>query len=106
MRRGEIWWAGLSAPAGRHPVLLMTRDDVLQVRAMVTVIPITSTMRGLAAEVKLGPADGLPKRCVANTDNIITISKQLLTDRITSLSDGKMIEVFLALKYALGFAAL
>jgi mRNA-degrading endonuclease toxin of MazEF toxin-antitoxin module len=27
MRRGEVWWADLPAPAGKRPVVLLSRND-------------------------------------------------------------------------------
>lgn len=40
MRRGEVWWADLLPPAGRRPVLIITRDSAITVRDTVTVVPI------------------------------------------------------------------
>jgi len=47
MRRGEIWWAELSLPIGRRPVLLLSRDEAYAVRNAVTVAKVTSTIRGI-----------------------------------------------------------
>lgn len=45
MRRGELWLAQV----GRTPrrVVVVTRDEVLEVRLKVTVADITTTVRGL-----------------------------------------------------------
>jgi hypothetical protein len=43
MRRGEVWWAQLPSPAGRRPVVLLSRDTAYRVRSAVTVAPVTRT---------------------------------------------------------------
>jgi mRNA interferase MazF len=101
VRRGEVWWANLPTPAGRRPVLLLSRDAAYAVRSLVTVAPITTRVRGIPSEVPLGPADGLPKRCVVNLDSITTIPKDALTDRLSALRATKVVAVNSAIKYAL-----
>ncbi|HKB16684.1 MAG TPA: type II toxin-antitoxin system PemK/MazF family toxin, partial [Planctomycetota bacterium] len=59
MRRGEVWWATLRGRAGRRPVVLVTRDEAYPLRELVTVVPVTTRVRGIATEVALGPEDGL-----------------------------------------------
>ena len=66
MKRGEVWWADLPAPVGRRPVLLLSRDRAYAVRSAVTVAFVTTVIRGIPVEVRLGPADGMPKDCVVN----------------------------------------
>jgi len=39
VRRGEIWWADLPPPAGRRPVLLLSRDEAYAIRGLITVAP-------------------------------------------------------------------
>lgn len=104
MRRGEVWWADLPAPAGRRPVVLLSRNEAYAVRALVTVAPVTSRVRHIPTEVSLGVEEGLPKRCVANLDTITTIPKQSLTERLTNLTPKKLAAVEQALKFALGLA--
>jgi mRNA interferase MazF len=101
MRRGEVWWAELPLPVGRRPVVLLSRDEAYAVRNAVTVAEVTSTIRGIPVEVELGPEDGLPKKCAANLDTIVTIRKSLLTERITMLSREKIEQIDAAIKFAL-----
>ncbi len=56
-----------------RPVLVLTRELVRPHLAHVTVAPITSTVRGLSTEVRLGPANGLDHECVVSCDNVQTI---------------------------------
>lgn len=101
MRRGEVWWANQDPPVGRRPVVLLSRNEAYRIRTRVTVAPVTTRIRGILPEVPLGPEDGLPKPCVANLDNINTIPKPTLAERITALSPAKLAAVDRALKYAL-----
>ena len=102
MRRGEIWWAELTPPAGRRPVLLLSRNEAYAVRELVTVAPVTTRIRHIASEVSLGPEEGLLRPCVVNLDSITTIAKRSLRDRVTSLSLEKLKDVEVALHFALG----
>ncbi|MBI2830616.1 MAG: type II toxin-antitoxin system PemK/MazF family toxin [Chloroflexi bacterium] len=101
MQRGEVWWANLDSPAGRRPVLLISRNAVYAVRARVTVAPITRTIRNIPAEVRLGPEDGMPSVCVVSLNDIVTIRKSRLTQQITTLSEEKMTAVARAIAFAL-----
>ena len=101
MRRGEVWWAELSAPIGRRPALLLSRDTAYRVRTSVTVAVITRTVRGIPVEVPIGPEEGMPVKCVINADDILTIPKARLAERITTLSAEKMTAVSKAIIFAL-----
>ena len=104
MRRGEVWWADLPVPAGRRPVVLLSRNEAYAVRELVTVAPVTTRVRQIPTEVVLGVAEGLPKPCVANLDTITTIPKNTLSERITILSSEKLTAVERAVKFALGLS--
>lgn len=105
MRRGEVWWAELGPDAGRRPVLLLSRNEAYGVRALVTVAPITTRIRDIPVEVPLGPADGLPRACVANLDTITTIPVVNLRDFVAELSARKLAEIDVAIHFALGLAS-
>ncbi|PYN76821.1 MAG: hypothetical protein DMD96_24980 [Candidatus Rokuibacteriota bacterium] len=101
MRRGEIWWADLPAPAGRRPVVVLSRNEAYVIRQLVTVAPVTTRIRRIPTEVSLGSDDGLPKACVVSLDTITTIPRQSLTQPIGPLSTEKLAEVERALRFAL-----
>jgi len=101
MRRGDVWWADLPAPAGRRPVVLLSRNEAYTVRELVTVAPVTTRTRRIPSEVSLGVEDGLPKPCVANLDTVTTIPKRALTARLTVLNPDKLRAVERALRFAL-----
>ena len=102
MRRGEIWWAELEPPAGRRPVVLLSRDEAYNVRSLVIVAPVTTRIRHIPSEVPLGIDDGMPQDCVANLDTITTIPKDCLQSRLTVLSTKRLKEVGAAIHFALG----
>src|SRR2546428_5926492 len=105
MRRGEVWWADLPPPAGRRPVVLLSRNEAYAVRQLVIVAPITTRVRRIPTEVPLGPEEGLPKACIVNLDTITTIPKHTLTEPIGPLPPGKLAAVERALRFALELAA-
>jgi mRNA interferase MazF len=102
MRRGEVWWARLPAPAGRRPVVLLSRDEAYAVRELVTAAPLTTWIRGIPTEVALERDDGLPRRCAVNLDSATTIPKRLLTERLTVLGPARVAAVDRALRFGLG----
>lgn len=86
----------------RRPVLVLTRSSVIDVRALVTVAEVTTSVRGLASEVTLDGDVGLEKRSVVNCDGLHTVAQSSLTTHIGRLNEEKMSEVCRALNYALG----
>ncbi|MBI4306966.1 MAG: type II toxin-antitoxin system PemK/MazF family toxin [Chloroflexi bacterium] len=101
MHRGELWWGSLPPPAGRRPVLLLSRESAYEIRASVTVAPATRTIRQIPTEVVVDESDGMPTRCVVNLDDIMTIPRDLLEVRITILNRRKMTQVARAIRFAL-----
>jgi len=67
----------------------------------VTVAEVTTKVRGIPVEVPLGPEDGLPKRCVVNLDTMVTIRKELLTERVALLRKEKIEQINDSIKFAL-----
>jgi len=101
MRRGEGWWADLDSPAGRRPVVLLSRDETYGLRNQATVAYVTGRIRNIPVEVPLGPEDGLPQRCVVNLDNINTIRLRRLRELIAPLSGRKVRAIETAVRFAL-----
>ena len=104
MKRNELWWATLPAPIGRRPVVLVSRDLAYAVRANVTVVEVTTRIRAIETEVALGVRDGLPRKCVANADNLHTIPKAWLERRIGALSAEKAQALDASIRLALALA--
>jgi mRNA interferase MazF len=100
--RGEIWWARLDLPAGRRPLVLVSRGAAYAIRASITVAEVSTVIRGIPSEVPLGKRDGMPRACVINTDNLVTIPKTMLESRIAALSSSKIEALDAALAFSLG----
>ena len=106
MKQYEIWWANLPAPAGRRPVLLLSRDSAYQYLNKFVVVEITTTIRGIAEEVLLGREEGLTKRCAANCDNLRTVRRSSLVKKAGALSPKRHLEVKRAAGHALAWSEL
>lgn len=101
MRHGEIRWHKLTHPDKQRPVLVLTRDSVLEYLGEVTVAPMSTTVRNIPSEVLLSKADGMPRDCAINCDHLQTVSKGKIGTLITSLPRSKMAEVGRAIRFAL-----
>ena len=103
MKHGDIRWYKFTRPDKRRPVLILTRDSVLEYLDEVTIAPITSTIRDIPSEVVLSKADGMPLDCAVNCDHLQTVSKGKIGSLITILSPAKMSGVGRAIRFALDF---
>lgn len=101
MNRGDVCWYRFKAPDKKRPVLILTRDSAIGVLNSITIAPITSTIRSIPTEVVLTEDDGLPSTCAANFDNIQTVPKSNIGDRIAKLTARKMKEAASAVSFAL-----
>jgi mRNA interferase MazF len=99
--RGEIWLAQVGRK--RRPVLVLTRHEVIDVRALVTVAEVTTSIRNISAEVDFDHQDaGLDRPAVINCDGLHTVAKASLTTYAGSVSEETMERVCAAVGYALG----
>ena len=103
MKQYEIWWASLPQPAGRRPVLLLSRDSAYLYLRKFLAVEITSNIRNIVEEVPLGRPEGLPRPCVANCDNIRTVAREALEKRIGRLAPGRAAELKRAVGHALSW---
>ena len=101
MNRGEIWFAQVGRK--RRPVLVLTRPEVIDVRELVTVAEVTTSIRNIAAEVEFEHDDaGLDRPSVINCDGIHTVAQASLTSHVGSVGEDTMRRVCSAISYALG----
>ena len=101
MTRGEVWLAEVGSKT--RPVLIITRPEVIDVRRFVAVAEVTTSARGLAAEVEIDhDALGLERPSVVNCDGLHTIARSTLTSHIGTVDDVTMDDVCWAISYALG----
>ena len=101
MKRGEIRWYKFGRPDKKRPVLILTRDSVLEYLGEITVTPITSTVRNIPSEVFVSKMDGMPRDCAVNCDHLQTVSKEKIGSLIASLPPAKMVDVGRAIRFAL-----
>jgi mRNA interferase MazF len=106
MRQFEVRWANLGAPAGRRPVLLLSRTPAYEYLNKVLVAEITTTVRGIPQEVPLGKQEGLPRTCVANLDAVRSIERLRVGGRLGVLAPMRHLEVKRALGYTLDWPEL
>lgn len=101
MRRGEVWLTEVGGK--RRPVLILTRPEVIDVRALVTVAEVTTTLRGLSSEVPVDhEAVGLSRESAVNCDGIHTVAKSRLSGPVGEVDGFTMKRVCHAVDYALG----
>jgi mRNA interferase MazF len=101
MKRGEIRWYQFKSPDKKRPVLILTRDSILEYLGEVTIAPITSTVRDIPSEVFLSKDDDIPRDCAINFDHIQTVSKGKIGALITTISPQKNKQVREAIIFAL-----
>jgi mRNA interferase MazF len=97
-----VCWYNFKAPDKKRPVLILTRESAISVLNSVTIAPITSTIRSIPTELVLTEQDGVPHTCAANFDNLQTVPKSNIGNRITRLTSRRMKEVAAAVSFALG----
>jgi mRNA interferase MazF len=101
VNRGDIWLAQVGRKA--RPVLVLTRDAVIDVRLMITVAEVTTSIRGIAAEIEFDfQSAGLSERSVINGDGLHTITRTSLTDFVGVVESETLSNVCQAISYALG----
>ena len=97
--QGEVWWADLPAPARsgagfRRPVVVVQGDALNRSRiATVVCVPLTSNLKWALApgNVHLSARlTGLPKSSVANVSLIVSLGKDLLSERVGKLPPSKI----------------
>lgn len=81
---------------------VLTRREAIPVLRSVLVAPVTRTVRDIPSEVRLNKEDGMAGECAISLDNVRTVPRGLLIERITSLSGTRMHEVCQALAAATG----
>ena len=111
IKRGEIYYADLSPVVGSEqggirPVLILQNDVGNKYSPTVIVTAITSQLgkAKLPTHVELPATEyNLPKNSVALLEQIRTLDKRRLQEKVTTLSTDKMKEVNKALLISLGF---
>lgn len=106
MKQYELRWVDLPEPIGRRPVLLLSRSPAYEYLSKVIVAEVTTTMRQIPQEVRLGRREGLRRASVVNLDNLHVVPKAWLGARIGAMSATRIDELKRALGYALDWPEL
>jgi mRNA interferase MazF len=102
LSRGEIRMFRFARPDKRRPVLVLSRDSVIEALHTVTVAAITSTLHGSPTEVELGVAEGLKGQSSVNLANVFTVRQSDVGAYVGALGPQKMALVCQALSIAVG----
>ena len=99
-RNGDVWWCE-TPELSRRPVVVLSRDDVIDGMRRVLVAPCSKRVRGLATEVLLEPGeDPVLEVCCAQLDGVLSVSVAELTGRLGALSPERNRSVCMALEAA------
>lgn len=101
MKLGDVRWYKFISPDKKRPVVILTRDSILEYLGEVTVAPLTSMIRDIPSEVLLTRNEGMHNDCAVNCDHIQTVSKSKVGALIATLPAGKMAEIRKAISFAL-----
>jgi mRNA interferase MazF len=102
VNRGEIWLYEFPRPDKRRPVLVISRQILIDVLHTATVVPITRTRRGSPTEIDLDVEDGLRAPSCANLANVQTVPKRGLTRYVGTVRRAKLVVLCRALMIAAG----
>jgi mRNA interferase MazF len=75
----------------------VTRGEAVAVLDWIVVAPVTRRIRLIPTEIRLGPDDGLPVECAASFDNLQTLRRTFLTERVGESSPDRRGQVCAAL---------
>jgi mRNA interferase MazF len=107
VKRGDVVTVALQGDYGKPRPAVIIQSDLFDAHPSVTLLPITSELRGLALfRVPLEPGDetGLAKPSEAMVDKIQTVAHAKLGQVIGRLGEDSMGAVSRALALFLGFA--
>jgi mRNA interferase MazF len=109
--QGDVWWADLPAPVGsgpgfRRPVVVVQGDALNRSRiATVVCVPLTSNLRWVDAPGNVALSarvTGLPKDSVANVSQILTLDRELFTERVGKVPRARLELLFVGIDIVLG----
>ena len=102
MKRGEVWWASLPEPVGsgpgmRRPVLIVQANPFNESRIATVVVAIITSNLNLAnapGNVRIAKSEsGLARPSVINVSQVLTVDREVLTERVKSIPNQVMLRV-------------
>jgi len=101
VNRGEVWLADLGIAAKTRPCLVVSVPPDLQDRALIALIPHTTSARGTRFEV------AIPKRFLKDgafdPQGLVTVAPPRLIRKLGALTTSELASVEQSLKAWLGF---
>ena len=101
MKCGEVRWYTFKQPDKKRPVVILTRNSVINYLGEITIAPITTTIRDIPSEVFLSKGINMPRDCAINCDHIQTVSKNKIGSLITTLTGEQREQLKQAILFAL-----
>jgi mRNA interferase MazF len=89
--RGEVWLVDLGFAAKIRPCLVLSVPALDEDRALVTVVPHTTSPRGSRFEVEV--KTGFLKKGVFDAQNLVTIPNAKLARKLGALTDDQMLDI-------------
>lgn len=102
VKRGEIWLYEFKSPDKRRPVVVVARQDAIDVLPSVMVAPVSSTIRGLPSEVIIDERCGLKHRSAVMLDALQCVDQTRLRQYVGTVPAATMRALCRALAIAVG----
>ena len=93
MNRGDIWMIDLGGKIGTRPIVVLTRQNVLQYLNKVTVAEVTTKGKGYPTEVFIGQKANLQEPSFVQADNLHTVPQKKLARYVGTLDKQTMLEI-------------
>jgi mRNA interferase MazF len=106
MKRGELYrvFLGSKTDTKKQRVYVIVSRQELIDSSYSTLIcaPVYTNYEGLSTQVQVGINEGLKHHSAIRCDELISILKTRLTDYVGTLSEEKLLELWMALSIAVG----